>query len=54
MREVTQGFVTCERPENAKPMGNLEIASQALLLAALKGRPVFLGADFEIFLQVFF
>ncbi|KAL5247093.1 hypothetical protein ACHWQZ_G019081 [Mnemiopsis leidyi] len=37
MREVTQGFVTCERPENAKPMGNLETASQALLLAALKG-----------------
>ena len=38
MREVTQGFVTCNRPEDAKPMGNLETASQALLLAALKGK----------------
>ena len=42
MREVTQGFVTCQRPEDAKPMGNLETASQALLLAALKGRLAFL------------
>jgi len=37
MREVTQGFETCDRPVDAKPMGNLETASQALLLAALKG-----------------
>ena len=37
MREVTKGFVTLDRASDAGPMGTLETASQALLLAALKG-----------------
>ena len=48
MREVTQGFVTCNRPEDAKPMGNLETASQALLLAALKGKLTIIKIYFSI------
>ena len=51
MREVTQGFVTCDRPGDAKPMGNLETASQALLLAALKGK---LLCDLSVYSVTFF
>ena len=37
MREVTKGFEVRDRPAEAAPKGALETASEALLLAAIKG-----------------